>query len=330
MERLLNTIKAAGDKSRLRILFLLSRGELNVSDITQILNQSQPLVSRNLKILSDAGLVNRYREGQWVVCRLAETGTGAALVRAVIAEAPGNDPVLSRDIERANVLRKTRAEEAARYFETSARTWDRIRALHIAPERVEEAILAALGPEAVGTLLDLGTGTGRMLELLADRCQAGIGIDSSQEMLVVARDKLAGPEYGHIQVRMGDILALSQDSHSVDLVLLHMVLHYLDDPAAAVAEAARVLRPGGRLLVVDFAPHDHEFLRDYYAHRRLGISAEQLEAWSAAAGLSQKLFTELPSAGGEAEKGLSVSLWLAERMPGGEDATTPQTETQDA
>lgn len=327
---MLNAIKAAGDMSRLRILFLLSQGELNVSDITQILNQSQPLVSRNLKILSDAGLVNRYREGQWVVYRLAETGSAAALVRAIIAEAPEGDAVLGRDFERAGGLRKARAEEAAKYFEANAQAWDRIRALHIAPERVEEAVLAALGPERIGTLLDLGTGTGRMLELLADRCEHGIGIDSSHEMLVVARDKLAGPDYGHLQVRMGDILALTQDSRSVDLVVLHMVLHYLDDPAAAVAEAARVLRPGGRLLVVDFAPHDHEFLRDYYAHRRLGISADQLEAWSAAAGLSQKLLTELPSAGGEAEKGLSVSLWLAERMPGAEDATTPLTETQDA
>lgn len=304
---LLDAAKAVGEETRLRILALLAEGELTVSDLTDILRQSQPRVSRHLKLLAESGLVSRFREGSWAFFRLAETGAGAVVLRALLKRLDPHDAVLLRDRERLAEVRSRHADEAQRYFAEQAPNWDRIRALHVPEAAVEAAIRQALGEKPFRTLLDLGTGTGRMLEMFAPQLERGLGIDANLEMLALARANLEAAGLRHCIVRQGDLYDLAMPRDSFDVVLVHQVLHYLDDGARAIREAARVLRAGGRLLVVDFAPHAMEFLRTEHAHRRLGFSADSVRGWMEDAGLEFDLHHDLPPV---QSGGLTVSLWL--------------------
>jgi ubiquinone/menaquinone biosynthesis C-methylase UbiE/DNA-binding transcriptional ArsR family regulator len=303
-------LKAAGEETRLRILALLFEAELTVSDLTEILRQSQPRISRHLKLLAEAGLVGRFREGAWAFFRLAEQGQAAHAVRALIARLDERDPVIARDRERLGAVRAARAATAQAYFKAHAAQWDRIRSLHVADEAVEAEIVAALGDRDFRSLLDLGTGTGRMLELLGPGLERGLGIDFSLDMLALARAHLDRAGLKHCSVRQGDIYDLPLPRDSFDVVIIHQVLHFLDDGARAIREAARVLRPQGRLLVVDFAPHDLEFLREEHAHRRLGFAPETVSQWMEAAGLEGVRHHSLPPEPGSEGK-ITVSLWLA-------------------
>jgi ubiquinone/menaquinone biosynthesis C-methylase UbiE len=305
---LTTTLKAAGEATRLRILMLLAEAELTVSDLTEILRQSQPRLSRHLRLLAEAGLVERFREGSWAFFRLGERGSAADIARSLIARLDANDAVTARDRERLAAVRAARAVAAQNYFRRHAAEWDRIRKLHIADAAVEEAIRAALADKPIRALLDLGTGTGRMLELFAGDIERGLGLDLSLDMLALARARLDRAGLQHCSVRQGDIYDLALPRDSFDAVIIHQVLHFLDDSAHVLREAARVLRPGGRILVVDFAPHDLEFLRDEHAHRRLGFATETLSQWLEAAGLEvirQQTFPPGP------EGKIAVSLWLA-------------------
>lgn len=319
-------LKAAGDDTRLRLLALLSDGERTVKDLTDILGQSQPRVSRHLKLLTDSALVERRPEGSWVYYSLSDAPSAKGLMRGILAALGDGDIVLRRDRERLADVKDRNQTAAARYFAEHAEEWDRIRSLHIPEKEVEEAILAAAGPGPFRALLDIGTGTGRMLELFADRYDRGLGIDLSQPMLAVARANLEQAGIGHARVRLGDTLNLPAPRDSYDLVLFHQVLHYLDEPARAVAEAARAVAPGGRLLVVDFAPHNLEFLREAHAHRRLGFSHRQMGQWIERAGLTLEKATDLRPDSGNAE-GLTVTIWLAQdrrvRMAAGGDTMEP-------
>ena len=302
------TLKAAGEATRLRVLALLAEAELTVSDLTDILRQSQPRLSRHLRLLAEAGLVERFREGSWAFFRLAERAGGADIVRPLIGRLDSNDPVIVRDRERLAAVRAARAAAAQNYFRRHAAEWDRIRKLHIADAAVENAIVTALADKPIRSLLDLGTGTGRMLELFAGNIERGLGLDLSLDMLAFARARLDRAGLKHCSIRQGDIYDLALPRNSFDVVIVHQVLHFLDDSAHAIREAARVLQPGGRLLVVDFAPHDLEFLREEYAHRRLGFAAETVTQWLEAAGLDvvgQQTFPPGP------EEKIVVSLWLA-------------------
>jgi ubiquinone/menaquinone biosynthesis C-methylase UbiE/DNA-binding transcriptional ArsR family regulator len=303
-------LKAAGEATRLRILALLAEAELTVSDLTEILRQSQPRISRHLKLLSEAGLVERFREGSWAFFRLAEQGGGAEVIRALIARLDAEDATVARDRERLTAVRAARAAAAQAYFRRHAVEWDRIRKLHVADADVEAAIRAAVADRPIHSLLDLGTGTGRMLELFGPDIERGLGLDLSLDMLALARERLDRAGLRHCTVRQGDLYDLSLPRESFDLVIVHQVLHFLDDGARAIQEAARVLRPGGRLLVVDFAPHDLEFLREKHAHRRLGFTAETVTQWTQAAGLDLVLHRTLPPEPGSEGK-IAVSLWLA-------------------
>ena len=303
-------LKAAGEGTRLRILTLLAEAELTVSELTEILRQSQPRISRHLKLLSEAALVERFREGSWAFFRLAEQGAGAEAVRALLARLAPDDSTVVRDRERLAVVRAARAAAAQTYFRKHAAEWDRIRKLHVADTAVEEAIKAAVSDRPVEALLDLGTGTGRMLELFGPGIERGLGLDLSLDMLALARARLDRAGMRHCTVRQGDIYDLALPKNSFDLVIVHQVLHFLDDGARAIREAARVLRPGGRLLVVDFAPHDLEFLREEHAHRRLGFAPEAVTQWTEAAGLDFVLHRTLPPEPGSEGK-IAVSLWLA-------------------
>jgi ubiquinone/menaquinone biosynthesis C-methylase UbiE len=301
-------LKAAGEDTRLRILALLAEAELTVSDLTDILSQSQPRISRHLKLLADAGLVQRFREGTWAFFRLADAGAGADLARALLGQLSTADRIIKRDRERLASVRAARAAAAQKYFREHAAEWDKIRKLHVADAAVEEAIRAALAGPPFRALLDLGTGTGRMLELFGPQIERGLGIDLSLDMLLLARDRLERAGLRNCSVRQGDIYDLPIADDAFDVVIIHQVLHFLDDGARAVKEAARVLRPGGSLLVVDFGPHELEFLREQYAHRRLGFAPDVVNQWLAAAGLEPTMHKSLsPGRDGK----IAVSLWLA-------------------
>ena len=303
-------LKAAGEETRLRIVALLAEAELTVSDLTDILRQSQPRISRHLRLLAEAGLVERFREGSWAFFRLGERGGSAALARELIARLDPDDATIARDRERLAAVRAARAAAAQKYFARHAAEWDRIRKLHVADEFVEEAIQTALADKPFRSLLDLGTGTGRMLELCRPAIERGLGLDMSLDMLALARARLDRAGLRHCSVRQGDIYDLALPKDLFDVVIIHQVLHFLDDGARAIAEAARVLRPSGRLLVVDFAPHDLEFLRDEHAHRRLGFAPEAVSGWLSAAGLDvERQLTLAPDKGSEGK--IAVSLWLA-------------------
>jgi ubiquinone/menaquinone biosynthesis C-methylase UbiE len=301
-------LKAAAESTRLRLLMLISEAELTVSDLTAILRQSQPRLSRHLRLLTEAGLVQRHREGSWAFFGLGERGSAADIARDVIARVDPDDPVIARDRERLAAVRAARAAAAQNYFRRHAAQWDRIRKLHVTDVAVEEAIRGALGTQPIRSLLDLGTGTGRMLELFGADIERGLGLDLSLDMLALARARLDRAGLKNCSVRHADIYDLALPRDSFDAVIIHQVLHFLDDSARAIREAARVLRPGGRLLIVDFAPHDLEFLRDEHAHRRLGFAAETVALWLEAAGLH--LVRQENLAPGP-EGRIAVSLWLA-------------------
>jgi ubiquinone/menaquinone biosynthesis C-methylase UbiE len=307
----LAALRAAGEITRLRILALLARAELNVKDLTQILGQSQPRISRHLKLMAEAGLIKRFREGSWVFFRLGDSGPEAALARAIVVNLDPSDLTLGRDRARSEGVQKARAEAAQAYFRAHASEWDTIRALHVAEDQVEAAMDEALGEGPFSLLVDLGTGTGRILELFAPRARKALGFDLNHDMLGYARMKLQRAGLAHAQARHGDLFNVPLPDGAADAVVLHQVLHYLDDPAVAIAEAARLLAPGGKLLVVDFAPHALEFLREQSAHRRLGFAGDQLARIIEDAGLKLERHRDLAPAPKDATEKLTVSLWLA-------------------
>lgn len=291
-----------------------------MSELTQILGQSQPRVSRHLKVLCNAGLLERFREGAWAFYRLADTGSASEVARSLLPLIPAGDPGVLGDVRRVEVVRQMRAQAAAQYFQEVAPHWHEIRSLYLPESAVEEAMLDALGDDPIDELLDLGTGTGRVLEVLAPRIKRGIGFDLSQAMLGVARARLAEANIHHCSLRHGDLYNLPIATDSVDAVTVHQVLHYLEYPRQGLIEAARVLRPGGRLLVVDFAPHDLEFLRTQHKHRRLGLSDENVSGWCKEAGLEVSPVTHLAGDSG-AGQSLTVSLWLAAKKQSSKKAS---------
>ncbi len=291
----------------MRLLLLCARGELTVSELTDILGQSQPRVSRHLKLLCDAGLLDRFREGTWVFYRLAERGRGAELAQRICASVPEDDPTVLLDQARLDTVKRQRAEIANAYFRANAAQWDQIRSLHIAEREVEGAVLDALSGAPVHDLLDLGTGTGRMLEIFGPRVDHAIGIDSSREMLAVARVNLERADLRNCTIRQGDIYQLPLPSAAFDAAIFHQVLHYADRPSLAIVEAARMLRPQGRLVIVDFAPHALEFLRKEQAHRHLGFGDAEVTQWCREAGLVPEPVRHLIG------QPLTVSIWVAWR-----------------
>jgi ubiquinone/menaquinone biosynthesis C-methylase UbiE len=310
MEHLLAALRAVAEQTRLRLLILCARGELTVSELTQILGQSQPRVSRHLKLLCEAGLLDRFREGSWVFYRLSQSGPAGLLARQLVAACDESDPTIALDLQRLNAIKRQRADAANAYFRENADQWHRIRSLYIDEREVEAALVAIIASADPRDLLDIGTGTGRILEVLAPRVERALGIDQSREMLSVARVNLERAGLDNGSVRLGDMYQLALPDASFDAVVIHQVLHYADRPAAAITEAARVLRPGGIFVLVDFAPHPLEFLRDEHAHRRLGFADAEVAEWCRAAGLDPAPPRHL------AGVPLTVVVWTAYRPSG--------------
>lgn len=312
---LVDILRAAGEPTRLRLLLLLGRGDFNVKDLTQILGQSQPRLSRHLKLLTDAGLIERFQEGSSVFYRYSDQRQNANLLKPLLNALNKNDRVVSRDLTRAETMRQERTAAAQAYFESHAAIWDEIRTYHAPEVAVEETMISAIGPGDFDLLVDLGTGTGRILELFSDRAKSLIGFDVNREMLSHARARLVGGGVDNAQLRLGDIYDLPMEDNSADAVILHQVLHFLEDPAKAVAEAARILKPSGRLLIVDFAPHKIEAMRDDYAHRRLGLERDVVQNWLRKSGLRFGQYEEV-SPPKDSDGKLTVSLWLAAKVLG--------------
>jgi ubiquinone/menaquinone biosynthesis C-methylase UbiE len=308
MEQLLAALRAIAEPTRLRLVVLCARGELTVSELTQILGQSQPRVSRHLKLLCEAGLLDRFREGSWVFYRLSQAGAAGVLARQLVAACGETDPTIALDLQRLSAVKRQRADLASTYFRENAVQWHRIRSLYVDEREVEAALVEIVAGADPRELLDIGTGTGRILEILAPRVERALGIDQSREMLSVARVNLERVGLENGSVRLGDMYQLALPDESFDAVIIHQVLHYADRPGAVIAEAARVLRPSGILVVVDFAPHSLEFLRDEHAHRRLGFGDAEVANWCRAAGLDPEPARALPG------DPLTVVIWTARRQ----------------
>lgn len=315
MEQLLSALRAAGEPTRLRILAILALGELTVSELTQVLSQSQPRISRHLKLLADAGLVQRYPEGSWVFYRLHEGAPVSDVLAQIIRHIPDSDHDILRDRERFGEVRQLRAERAQNYFAANAASWDELRARHIPETAVEEIMAHHLESHAgdMELLVDLGTGTGRMLEIFGHRAQRAIGFDVSADMLTLARSKLDEVGAKNCQVRQGDCANVPLEDNVASVVILHQVLHFLDDPQRALNEAARILAPGGRVLIADFGPHEMESLREDHAHRRLGFDDGDMRAMLTQSRLQIGETQVLSPEASEGAQDLTVAMWQAQK-----------------
>ncbi|WP_018149298.1 ArsR/SmtB family transcription factor [Henriciella marina] len=309
---IVEALRAAGEPTRLRILALLRHGELSVGELVTVLGQSQPRLSHHLKTLTSAGLTERLPEGAWVFYRLPASGWAGALLDglfALIDEETGDFP---NDISRLEAVREARQASAEAYFSSIATDWDHIRSMHYPDELIEAAILRTIGPGPYRRVIDLGTGTGRMLTLLGDRAQEAEGLDLSHQMLTLARSKLSEAGVTQARVRQGDVTSTPFETASADIVIVHQVLHYLEEPEKVVREASRILKPGGKLIIVDFAQHNHEFMREAFGHRRLGIREDNMTYWADQAGLylDDVMRFEPPK---DLDQGIAVLIWSARK-----------------
>lgn len=280
MEGFVNALKSIAEPTRLRILNILLSQELTVSEITEILNYSQPRISRHLKLMCDAGVLVRVQEGSWVFYRVSTHVLSGQLARNVATMIPQDSDIIQRDLSRLIDIRKNYARKAQAYFEKNAETWDEVRKLYFSSDEVNRQLKNVVKERRIDNMLDLGTGTGKMLELLGPYVNSATGIDNSQQILSVARSVLAENELTHCQVRLGDIFDIQLKNKTFDLITIHHVLHYLKEPQRVLAEAARLLKDDGQLMIVDFKAHHVELLRDKFAHRRLGFSAAEVADWA--------------------------------------------------
>lgn len=311
METLLSLLRAAGEPSRLRILALLAHGELTIGELTYILRQSQPRVSRHVKLLADAGLLTRYPEASWVFCRLCRHGEVGGFLSQLATHIDPEDQAFSADLGRLAHIRQERHDKASKYFSDNAENWTEVQALYVPEIEIEKQLARYLPAGKIERLIDLGTGTGRMLELFGGQVEEGIGFDLNPQMLSLARARLSSAALDNCQVRQADIAALPLPALTADAVLIHQVLHFLDHPELVIREVSRILRHQGQVLIADFAPHGKEWLRDEHAHRRLGFTDAEINQWLEGNNLKLKDTKRMRDQ--QKSDGVEVVLWVAEK-----------------
>ncbi|MEQ8557550.1 MAG: metalloregulator ArsR/SmtB family transcription factor [Henriciella sp.] len=311
-DTIIEALRAAGEPTRLRILALLRHGELAVGELVTVLGQSQPRLSHHLKALTSAGLTERLPEGARVFYRLPATGWAKTLLDSLFDQIDAEQGDFPSDLDRLEAVRRSRQASAENYFSSIAPDWDRIRAMHYPESLIEAAILKLAGQGPFRRVVDLGTGTGRMLTLLGQRAQDAEGLDLSHQMLALARANLAEAGLTSARVRQGDATATPFPAGCSDMVIVHQVLHYLEEPERVLHEAARILEPGGQLIVVDFAQHDHEFMREEFGHHRLGIRHDNMKTWATSAGLDLDEPTRFDPPR-DLQTGVAVLLWSARK-----------------
>ncbi|MEE9446650.1 MAG: metalloregulator ArsR/SmtB family transcription factor [Arenicellales bacterium] len=312
MDTLIKALKAAGETTRLRILAALSQHELTVSELVSLLGQSQPRVSRHLKLLLDAGLLLRFQEGSWVFHRLSSSTHASEVAQSVLALIDFDDPQVIKDSERLARIKAESAKRATDYFAQNAGDWDKIRTMVGSDTSIETAMLKVIAGNTYNSMIDMGTGTGRILQIFSPHVQHATGYDSSQEMLKLARANIEQAKLKNCQVRLGDISALPDDKASADLITIHQVMHYLDRPFAVIEEAKRLLAKQGKILIIDFAAHQHEFLRTEHAHRRLGFANNEVAFWCESNDL--KLIDTQKITHNNHKDSLDVMLWVIEHQ----------------
>ena len=311
LNEMVDVLKAVAETTRLRILFLLDKGDLTVSDLTKILGQSQPRVSRHLRLLTEANLIERYQEGAWAYFSLSSCSLRREMLNTVLEHIDHQDDFIEGDMARLDEVKQEKSRAAAAYFSKNAHDWDKLRLLHVPDNTVEQTMVELVGTTPFQSMLDIGTGTGSLLKLFSPLYTRAIGIDNNRDMLAVARVNLDKAGISNAQVRLGDVANLPVENETFNLVTIYQVLHFLSDPESAIFEAARVMRPGARLIIVDYAPHELEYLREKYAHIRMGFSDTQMEDWLDKAGLTlEKTLSFQPQQNGNT-KGLTLKLWLA-------------------
>jgi len=303
LDKLLRILKATGDPSRIRLLILCAHGEFTVTELVQVIGQSQPRVSRHLRILCDAGLLQRTQQGNWAFYRSFSKGVDAEFVSRLTALIPAKDPTIQLDQQRLMKLKNDRLQAATLYFQESASDWDSIRALHADDVNIERELQKCVDAAKPRKLLDIGTGTGRILQVLGPCVQDAEGIDFSHEMLNLARVNLDDPSLRHCRVRHGDMYQLPYQDQFFDYITIHQVLHFIDQPQLVLKEATRVLKNDGQIAIIDFYSHDREELRTKYQHRRLGFSNDEIKTWLGQVGLGMKQTIRL--GGGP----LAVVIW---------------------
>ena len=276
MEELLRQLRAAAEPTRLRIIALCGHAELSVGDFVAILGQSQPRVSRHLKLLVDAGLLIRNKEGSRAYYRLLESDKNAQLSQVLNDLMDESDPMLVLDLSRLGIIRSERARFVDNYFDEFAGEQSRLSQISADEELISQLLLQYVQQENIGELLDVGTGNGRMLLLLGSKIEKAIGIDNSREMLAIARTNLEQADLKNCQVRIGDMYRLPFAENRFGLITINSLLRYAEKPKDVLTEATRVLKPGGILFIVDFSDHGLTELRDEYGHRWLGFSKDEM------------------------------------------------------
>ena len=309
MDAIATYLKTLGHPDRLRILALLSQGELTVSELVQILGLSQPRVTQYIKSLEQVGIVERMREGSWVFSRLKRgQQANSAILAATLAALAGENALLDSDRDSLNKVRDDRSRQAEAFFASVANDLDQLGHEYLPQADIETALLSLVPGQEFSRMVDLGTGTGGMLKLFAPHIRSGVGVDDSVEMLRVARHTLSDDAYMHISIQQADLQDAPLKDGAADLVTLHQVLHFLEEPARAVNEAARLLVDDGHLLITDFALHDFDSYHEKYSHRRLGFSDQDMHQLLSDYGFELDQVRTLPASGPTTP---DVKIWHA-------------------
>ncbi|MDL2317352.1 metalloregulator ArsR/SmtB family transcription factor [Desulfovibrio sp. OttesenSCG-928-A18] len=308
--------KALADETRLRLLNVLCRHELNVNELVEILEMGQSRISRHLKILSAAGLLVWRREGLWVFYKTPENGLGRDFIKA-IQPFFETDPALRMDLDMASGMIEERAHKTRQFFNAIAEDWDKLSREVLGAFDLPAAVARSMRPCEVA--VDLGCGTGNVLQSMLQKAKSVIGVDGSARMLELARRRLSA-DSERISLRIGDLSHLPLRDGEADFASLNMVLHHVPSPGEVLEEIRRVLSPGGLMLLTDFDRHEDEAMRTEYGDHWLGFEAQNLRAHLEKAGLSVRDHQLAP-----VERGLALHIFVAENTRRKDPFSSPPT-----